>query len=210
MEEKKNNSNGCVIVFGIILCIIIVIPFIMSVINSRKVTDEEVISFAKEEVKQKLRYPSTAKFQNAEIIGNEDDKYVVSMYSVSKDKNYEEGRLRFIVGVENNKGILNMFNIATNEDTCNVDVAEEFEDLVAQRKYSEIYDNLFSSTLKSKLSKSDFISYNLDFMDSNTEATPTTDSDNYLKYVTTITIDKNGQSWLMKIKNGMIYEFDKI
>ncbi len=210
MEEKKNKTSGCAVAFVIILCIIIIMPFIMSVKDSKKVSNEEVINFAKEQVKQKLRYPSTAKFQKEEIIGNEDNKYVVSMYSVSEDKNHEEGRVRFIVGIKNNNGILNMFNIATNEDTCHIDVVEEFEDLVAQKKYSEIYDNLFSSTLKNKLSKSDFISYDLNLAESNTVATPTVDNNNYLKYVTTVTRDKNGQLWLMRIKNGMIYEFDKV
>lgn len=208
MEEKKNNSNGCVIVFVIIFCLIIIIPFIMSVKDSKKVTDEEIISFAEEEVKQRLRYPSTAKFQNEEIIGNEDNKYVVSMYSVSEDKNHEEGRVKFIVGIENSNGILSMFNIATNEDTCHIDVAEEFEKLANEKKYDEIYDNLFCSKLKETLSREKFKNYNLNLTYCTVDAKANANTDNYLQYVTVTIKNKiTDKQWILTIKNGMIYNF---
>ena len=219
MEEKKKNGNGCIIAFvvifailALIFCIIMLKDSLVSKsIDTGKVIDnKQIIKFAEKEVKQKLRYPETAKFQKEEIIGKKGNVSVVSLYSVSDDKNHEEGRMKFVIGVENDNGQLKMVNIATNEGTCNTDVAEEFEKLTKEKKYDEIYDNLFSTTLKNKVLKNDFISYDLNLDESNTVATPTVDNNNYLKYITTVTRDKNGQMWLMRIKNGMIYEFDKI
>lgn len=218
MEEKKD-GNGCIIAFVVIFAIIALIfcismikdsYFSKSVNTGKTIDDKEIIRFAEKEVKQKLRYPETAKFQKEEIIGKKGNVSVVRLYSVSDDKNHEEGRVKFVIGIENNNGELNMVNIATNEDTCHIDVAEEFEKLIEEKKYEEIYDNLFSTTLKNKLLKSDFISYDLDLAESNTVANPSVDNNNYLESVTTVTRDKNGQLWLMKIKNGMIYEFDNI
>lgn len=218
MEEKKD-GNGCIIAFVVIFAIIALIfciqmikdsYFSKSVNTGKTIDDKEIIRFAEKEVKQKLRYPETAKFQKEEIIGKKGNVSVVRLYSVSDDKNHEEGRVKFVIGIENNNGELKMVNIATNEDTCHIDVAEEFEKLIEEKKYEEIYDNLFSTTLKNKLLKSDFISYDLDLAESNTVANPSVDNNNYLESVTTVTRDKNGQLWLMKIKNGMIYEFDNI
>lgn len=178
--------------------------------NIKEISDNDIIDFAKEEAKKKLRYPETVKFQKEEIIGREKDIYVVSLFSVSDDLNKEEGRLKFVVGMKKNKKQLELVNIATNNDTCNTDVAKEFEELVSQKKYTEIYDNLFATTLKKRLPKSEFANYNLDLSGSKTDAEPTVDSNNYLKYVTASIIDKKGQHWVMIIKNGMIYNFSKI
>lgn len=178
--------------------------------ENKEFTNEEIIEFAKSEIKKKLRYPDTVIFQKNEILGKEDNKFVVSIYSISQDKNYEEGRMKFVLGIKNNKGILETYQIATNEQTCNNDVAEEFEMLVKEKKYDEIYENLFANVLKNKLSKTDFINYNLDLTDSKVTAEPNVDSNNYLKYITTTIKDKDGQYWIIIIKNGMIYSFSKV
>lgn len=178
--------------------------------QNKEITDAEILAFAESEVKKKLRHPEDVIFQNEEIIGRQDNQFVVSVYSISKDKNNEEGRLHFVMGIQNDKGNLKTFNIATNQDSCNVDVAEEFENLVSEKKYDLIYENLFASLLKEKLSKQEFVNYNLDLTNSKVEAKPEVDSNNYLKYITTTIKDKNGQYWIMIIKNGMIYSFSKV
>lgn len=218
--EEKDISKDWRLWLGVIATAIIIsigviylnrnIPKQVASTSTEQISDEDIIEFAKEEIKKKLRYPDTAKFQKEEIIGKEGNKSVVNMYCISDDRNHEEGRMQFVLGIKNNNGRLETLNIGTNEQTCNTDVAKEFEDLVNEKKYSEIYDNLFSNTLKNKLSKSDFINYNLDLSGSKTEAKPNVDSNNYLKYVTTVTIDKDGQYWTMMIKNGMIYNFSKV
>lgn len=178
--------------------------------QNKKINDTEILTFAESEVKKKLRHSEDVVFQDEEIIGRQDNQFVVSIYSISKDKNNEEGRLHFVIGIQNDKGNLKTFNIATNQDSCNIDVAEEFENLVSEKKYDLIYDNLFASLLKERLSKQEFINYNLDLTNSKVDAKPEVDSNNYLKYITTTIKDKNGQYWIMIIKNGMIYSFSKV
>lgn len=178
--------------------------------NKKQFTDQEIIEFAKSEIKKKLRYPETVIFQNEQILETENNKTVVSIYSVSDDKNHEEGRMKFVLGIEDNKGKLQMFNIATNEDTSTTDVCKEFEELVNKGKYEEVYNNLFSSTLKKRLTVEEFGNYNLNLEGHIATATPKVNSNGYLEYVTTTIKDKNGQYWIIIFKNGMIYSFSKV
>lgn len=173
----------------------------------KEITDNDIIEFAKNEIKKKLRHPETARFQKEEILGKEDNKIVVSIYSVSDDKNNEEGRLHFVLGIKNNKNILEMFNIATNEDTCNADVAEEFERLMKINDYEQIYNQLFTTNLKKQITLEEFKGYKINmYAAENVTANLLADNSILTSFYDSI----NKKSYIITIKNGMIIKIQQV
>ena len=74
MEENKNNGNGCIIAFAAILGIIMIIPLMISLINSKKSLEEE---------KLQLKLVKEGKIVYAQEVT---EKFANSL----KNKNYNE------------------------------------------------------------------------------------------------------------------------
>lgn len=174
--------------------------------KTKKITDEEIIEFAKEEIKKKLRYPETARFKLKKL-DREQWKSLVDIYSISKDTEGDEGRLEFVVRIEETNNGLKYVEMGSNNDTCNVDVAKEFEQLMKNCDHEQVYNELFTSNLKKKIKLEEFKSYGIN-MYATEHVTADRLADNSI--LTSFYDSINRKSYLVTIKNGMITKFQQV
>lgn len=223
MEKKNDNATNAFYVFlGIVVLIIIAGAIwifmpkennetkeVSSQIkneNNKDIADKDVIKFAEEEIKKKLRYPDTARFKLKEL-RREQKQCLVDIYSISEDAEGNEGRLEFAVRIEETKNGLKYIDMGSNNDTCNIELAEEFERLMKNCDYEQVYNELFTTNLKQQIELEKFKGYKIN-MYAAEYATANVLADNSI--LTSFYDSVNKKSYLVTIKNGMITKFQQV
>ena len=174
--------------------------------TKNEITNEEIIEFAKDEIKKKLIDPETAIFKLKELQRNK-GQCLVDIYSISKDKEGNEGRLEFAVRIEENNNELRYIDMGSNKDTCDVDMAEEFEKLMKNCNYEQVYNELFTTNLKEQINLETFKNYKINmYAAERANAIQLADNSILVSFYDSV----NRKSYLITIKNGMITKFQQV
>lgn len=222
MEKKKilwNNYTWVgIVIFIIIIALIIMIynkNFIKQAENKliTEITEDNIIEFAKQEIKTKLEYPDTASFSKEKITFQE-DKYIIECYCTSNNRNKQETKVKFItiVQIENNN--LKCIDMMTNGETCTKDAKEIVEELIKKGEYRKIYDDWFNSTEKYAMSYDKFINYLNKYPIDLQKATFKEEEFQENKKIILYIEEKNNKDreykWYFSFLNGQVYLFDVI
>ncbi len=223
IEYAENKFHKVVWLIILFVAILIVFSFIISNsitykptssdITEKETTDEEIIEYAKSEIKKRLKYSDTAMFSN-ENISFQDNKYIVECYCTSKNGNKQETKVKFITIIEKCKNKLVCLDMMTNGETCTRDAKDIVEQLIKEKKYEEIFNEWFNSTEKNVMDYDKFINYlneyPIDLAQASFEEKEYEENKKIELYIQEANNENRWYIWYFTFLNGQVYNFDII